>query len=208
MMTRDAFIVRIDVHIQDIEPPIARTLELPMDLNLAQLHEVLQATFGWTDSHLHQFNIGGLIYSAPEFDEDGLSEQRIFEASDVHLTDFVIPHTCPLTILYDYDFGDCWVHVLEMTVRPQQDGVTYPRCIAGSRSGPPEDVGGTSGYADFLEAWHDPTDEEHREMRRWAGRKFDPERFDLDDNNKAILRAIRRSKGGYRFRLEDRTSEH
>jgi hypothetical protein len=37
-------------------------------------------------------------------------------------------------------------------------------------------------------------------MRRWAGRKFDPERFDLDDNNKAIARAIRRSKGGYRFR--------
>lgn len=28
-------------------------------------------------------------------------------------------------------------------------------------------------------------------MRRWVGRKFDPERFELDDNNKAIARAIR-----------------
>ena len=39
-------------------------------------------------------------------------------------------------------------------------------------------------------------------MRRWVGRKFDPERFELDDNNKAIARAIRRSRGSYRFRHE------
>ena len=75
----DSFIVRADVHILGIEPKISRTLELPITLNLAQLHEVLQAAFGWTDSHLHQFNIGGLIYGAPEFDEDGLSDSRIFE---------------------------------------------------------------------------------------------------------------------------------
>jgi hypothetical protein len=36
-----------------IQPPVTRTLELPIDLNLAQHHEVLQATFGWTDSHPH-----------------------------------------------------------------------------------------------------------------------------------------------------------
>ena len=62
----DALVVRAKIHLVGIQPPITRTLELPMDLNLAQLHEVLQATFGWTDSHLHQFNIGGLTYGAPE----------------------------------------------------------------------------------------------------------------------------------------------
>ena len=39
----------------------------------------------------------------------------------------------------------------------------------------------------------------YKEDERIAGREFDPERFDLDDN-KAISRAIRRSKGSYRFR--------
>ena len=39
-------------------------------------------------------------------------------------------------------------------------------------------------------------------MRRWADRKFDPERFDLNDNNGAIARAIRRSRGSYHFRHE------
>jgi hypothetical protein len=68
------------------------------------------------------------------------------------------------------------------------------------RNGPPEDVGGIFGYADFLEAWRNPLHEDHHDMRKWVGRKFDPEDFDLDHNNKAIARAIRRSKGSYRFR--------
>src|SRR5207237_2277606 len=59
---------------------------------LAQLHEVLQAAFGWTDSHLHQFNIGGLIYGAPEFNEDGLSDSRIFEATEVRMIDLHFPY--------------------------------------------------------------------------------------------------------------------
>ena len=195
-------IVRVDVHIVGIQPKVARTLELPLDLNLAQLHEVPQASFGWTDSHLHQFDIGGLTYGAPEFDEDGLSDRQTFEASDVRLADFDIRYDAPLRVFYEYDFGDRWTHALELTRAVREAGVKYPRCVGGSRSGPPEDVGGTSGYEDFLEAWRDPQHEEHKEMRRWVGRKFDPERFELDDNNKAIARAIRRSRGGYRFRHE------
>jgi hypothetical protein len=202
MVEPDTFIVRANVHIVGIQPPVVRTLDLPLDLNLAQLHEVLQATFGWTDSHLHKFDIGGLTYGAPEFDQDGLSDCQIFEASNVRLGDFNIPYDAPILVFYEYDFGDSWEHVLELTRALREAGVKYPRCIAGTRSAPPEDVGGTSSYEDFLEAWRDPAHEEHMAMRRWAGRKFDPERFDLDDNNKAIARAIRRSKGGYRFRHE------
>jgi hypothetical protein len=199
----DALVARAEIHIAGIQPPITRTLELPMDLNLAQLHEVLQASFGWTDSHLHQFDVGGLTYGAPEFDQDGWADRQTFEASSVRLADFTIPNDAPLIIGYEYDFGDNWTHVIEITTTPREAGVKYPRCIAGSRAGPPEDVGGTSGYADFLAAWSDPLHEEHQDMRRWVGRKFDPERFHLDDSNKAIARAIRRSKGSYRFRHEN-----
>jgi Plasmid pRiA4b ORF-3-like protein len=65
---RDQIVVQAKVSLQKIDPPIWRRLLLPLDLNLAELHEVLQAAFGWTDSHLHQFIIGGLVYGAPEFD--------------------------------------------------------------------------------------------------------------------------------------------
>jgi hypothetical protein len=200
----DSFVISAQVYIIDIEPRISRSLELPVKLNFAQLHEVLQAAFGWTDSHLHQFNDGGLTIGAPEFDEDGLSDHRTFEASEVRLQDLTFPYgeDSPLSILYEYDFGDDWRHLLILRRIPRQIGVDYPRCLAGSRSAPPEDVGGCSGYAGFLEAWGDPEHEEHKAMRRWVGRKFDPERFDLEATNKAIARAMRTAKGGYRFRRD------
>lgn len=202
MIDSNDSIVRADIHITGIQPPIMRTLELPLDLNLAQVHEVLQASFGWTDSHLHQFDIGGLTYGAPEFGDAGGSDRQIFEASSVRLADFNIPYDAPILVVYEYDFGDSWTHALELTRAPREVGVKYPRCVAGTRAGPPEDVGGTSGYENFLEAWQDPAHDDYKNMRRWVGRKFDPERFDLDGINKAITSAVRRSKGSYRFRYE------
>ncbi len=201
----DSFIVRAKVHILGIEPKITRTLDLVMALNVAQLHEVLQAAFGWTDSHLHRFNIGGIIYGAPEFDKDGLFDNRIFEATELRMLDFVFPYDPeepPIAILYEYDFGDNWRHLLRLERLPREEGVIYPRCIAGSRAAPPEDVGGPGGYADFLEVWLDPDHEQHKAIRRWVGRKFQPEKCDLDAINKAIAKALRVSRGNYRFRRE------
>ncbi|KUM25197.1 hypothetical protein AU467_04240 [Mesorhizobium loti] len=201
----DSYIVRAETHILGIEPRITRILELPMALNLAELHEVLQAAFGWTDSHLHQFNIGGIIYGAPEFDEDGLSANSIFEATELRMRDFVFPYEPDdrsVTILYEYDFGDNWRHLLRLERRPREEGVSYPRCVEADRSGPPEDVGGPRGYAEFLEAWRDRGHDEHKAMRRWVGHKFHPDNCDLDSINKAIAKAMRASRGDYRFRRE------
>jgi len=201
MFDPDAFVIRAEVHILEIEPPISRTLELPMNLNLAQLHEVLQAAFGWTDSHLHQFIIGGLAYGAPEFDPGGTGSSRTFEASAVFLSDFLFRYS-PLRFLYEYDFGDGWKHAVSFTTCPREDGITYPRCIDGSRAGPPEDSGGPHSYAEFVAAWSDALHDEHKEIRQWVGRSYHPERFDLSKTNKAIVSAIRHARGGYRFRHE------
>jgi hypothetical protein len=204
MFEPDLIIIQADIHILDIHPAISRRFELPGDLNLAQLHEVIQASFEWTDSHLHQFEIGGLTFGAPEFDEgdwSDWSDRRTFEASEVRLCDFAAHGPAPLIIFYEYDFGDSWMHVIELLRKAGEPGTKYPRCVGGSRRAPPEDVGGPSGYFDFLEAWHDPRHKQHKAMRRWAGRAFHPELFDLDANNKAIAKALKRSKGNYRFRL-------
>ena len=200
----DSFIIVADAHIIDSEPRISRTLQLPVKLNFAQLHDVLQAAFGWTDSHLHQFDVGGLTIGAPEFDADGLSDQRVLDASDIRLLDLSFPYEIDptLSVTYQYDFGDNWRHQLTLRRAPREIGVDYPRCSAGARSGPPEDVGGTLGYENFLIAWLDPGHKEHKTVRRWVGKKFDPERFDLDATNKAIKRAMRAAKGSYRFRHE------
>jgi Fe-S-cluster formation regulator IscX/YfhJ len=195
------FVIKTTITIADIEPPIWRRILLPRELNFAQLHEVIQAAFGWTDSHLHHFVVGGLVVGAPEFDEDELSNRKILEATEIALRDLDFYHLPHPRILYEYDFGDSWLHWIEFDPQmPSEDGIKYPICIDGARHRPPEDVGGPRGYADFLKAWCDPTHEEHRAMQTWAGRSFDPEAFDIAKTNKAIAAALRRCRGDYRFR--------
>ena len=67
----------------------------------------------------------------------------------------------------------------------------YPRCVGGARACPPEDCGGPWGYADFLAAMADPKHEDHRDMKEWIGRKFDPEKFSIDAVNKALRQLAR-----------------
>jgi hypothetical protein len=59
-------------------------------------------------------------------------------------------------------------------------------CLEGANSCPPEDVGGTGGYEELLEVLADPAREEHRHYVSWAGRNFDPKRFDLAQVNAAL----------------------
>lgn len=194
---------RIRVSIADIEPPIWRTLLVPESLNFAQLHEVIQAAFGWTDSHLHQFIVGGLVIGAAELLSDDFDDRRTLEATEFRLSDLVLYHFEQPAILYEYDFGNSWNHwiVFEDQVRVAK-GETWPTLLDGARSRPPEDVGGPPGYERFLEAWRDPAHDDHRAMRTWAGRAFHPEAFNLEKTQKAIRAALRKCKGDYRFRIE------
>jgi hypothetical protein len=204
-MTRsNDVVIQAIVTIEGIDPPIWRRLLLPTALNLAELHHVLQAAFGWHDAHLHEFIIGGLAYGAPELAREGLDDEpRMFEATDVHLRDFGFYHVPTPSFLYHYDFGDSWMHhvTFETLVATDASGAC-PACIGGARHRPPEDVGGPPGYAEFLEAWGDPAHEEHKAVRRWAERGFHPEKFSLEATHKAVRAAWRKACGDYIFRRE------
>jgi Plasmid pRiA4b ORF-3-like protein len=61
------------------KPPVWRRLRVAGDLTLRDLHHVLQISLGWTDSHLHEFEISGTRYGLPDpdenFSEPALDEQ-------------------------------------------------------------------------------------------------------------------------------------
>jgi hypothetical protein len=90
---------------------------------------------------------------------------------------------------YEYDFGDLWTHELlvENILFPQED-VHYPVCLAGARGCPPEDVGGTVGYENMLEAIHDSNHPQRVGYLEWIGATFDPEAFDADEVNRKLRR--------------------
>lgn len=58
--------------------------------------------------------------------------------------------------------------------------------MAGELACPPEDVGGTYGYEEFLEAISNPGHEEHVHMLMWVGGIFDPKGFDINSANERI----------------------
>lgn len=96
------------------------------------------------------------------------------------------------TFLYEYDFGDSWVHHVDVeAVTESNPDWQYPLCAAGARAAPPEDVGGVPGYQEFLAAIGDPNHEEHDSMLTWVGGAFDPEGFDLNAINRSLRFGIR-----------------
>jgi hypothetical protein len=104
------------------------------------------------------------------------------------------------SIIYEYDFGDCWKHSVEIesVAMPQEPGVSYPVCTSGERACPREDCGGTDGYRHLLEVLADPTHEEHADLKRWAGRRYDPEKFDPAVANRALRKLRKRPSRGRR----------
>jgi hypothetical protein len=53
-------------------------------------------------------------------------------------------------------------------------------------------VGGPYGYAEFLEAMQDRGHPEHDRMVEWIGGRFDPEKFDVEAINRALMPRRRR----------------
>jgi hypothetical protein len=144
---------------------------------------VIQAAFGWTDSHLHAFEVGGRRYSRPDF---GLSdfEDQFADEAQTRLGDVVSATGGRLR--YTYDFGDGWEHELVVEEILPSDGVLHAVCVAGRRAGPPEDCGGVWGYAELLDILADPGHPEHAERLDWLGYQPDPAAFDKDAINQAL----------------------
>ncbi len=170
-----AAIYQLKITLQDLRPPIWRRVLVADNTTLEKLHYIIQIAMGWTNSHLHDFTIHGERYAEPSPDDWG----PVLDERDYTLRG--IAPRARTKIVYQYDFGDSWYHdvVVEKTSLPVEPKTKYPVCVAGQYACPPEDVGGTWGYAEFLKAIANPRHKEHKAMLRWVGGRFDPEEFDI-----------------------------
>jgi len=180
-VTAKSKIYEIKIELREVGPAVLRRVQVPGGMSLAGLHQVVQVAMGWTDSHLHEFEVNGVRYGLPDPDCD-VDEVR----------DEARAKLCRLLgqgdrMDYAYDFGDGWTHRLTVEkILAPQPGVSYPRCVSGRRACPPEDVGGPWGYDEFLVAMADPAHPEHEHYRQWLGGPFDPAGFDLDAVSQAL----------------------
>ena len=161
-----------------VTPLAWRLIEVPACYDFWNLHCAIQDAMGWKDCHLHEFRImnpktGDRVRMI--LDEKEAAHDTLY-GWDEDIADF-FSDTIRIAE-YEYDFGDSWSHWLELEgVYPRLTGAAYPRCLAGERACPPEDCGGAIGYEMLLAALKDRKHPEHKAMKRWVGKDFDPEWF-------------------------------
>ncbi|WP_433446162.1 plasmid pRiA4b ORF-3 family protein [Streptomyces sp. CA-142005] len=93
---------KIKITLRESRPPVWRRLEVPSGITLRELHDVIQAAFGWEDYHIWAFESGRDRYSVADRD------LGIGSAASTRLGQ-VAPHTGD-RLHYTYDFGDDWEH--------------------------------------------------------------------------------------------------
>jgi hypothetical protein len=180
----DSRICRMTVTLDGIVPPIWRRLDVPAWVTLAKLHDLLQAALGWTNSHLHVFEIGDERIAVP-FELEQLADGLITRSARLVTLADVIDHSVR-RFGYEYDLGDSWHHNIEIEdVLDDVGGSGWARCLGGARSCPPEDCGGAEAYARLLDLLFEPHHPEFEDVRRWVGR-FEPDRFDIREVNAAL----------------------
>lgn len=146
----ETVIYQFRVALVGISPLIWRRLLVRSDTTVADFHHVLQISFGWSDSHLHQFLIHAKRYGQSRSGGIAFTD----DPRAIKLADFRL--RVSEKFLYEYDFGDHWQHLIRVeAILPSQPGKTYPLCIGGKRSAPLEDCGGVRRFLE-LRQQHSP----------------------------------------------------
>ena len=159
---------------------------MPDTFTFEKFHEVIQAAFGWDDSHLFGFigktNKGNFDISIPDDFLDKFSRQKTIDTSKTKLKSFFTDHAIQ-KMCYIYDFGDNWTHIitLEDVLEEQK---TKADCVTGNGACPPEDRGGAYGYEEMKAVLaEDPDCQEAQDILDWLEARerkaWNPSRFDL-----------------------------
>ena len=188
---------QIKISIMEIQPAIWRRIRIPGNITFQQLHQIIQAAFGWLDYHLYKFRFDKTIITIPD---DDYAPGELFGEDTVELDSKSITinnyfdtfNSCE----YEYDFGDSWLHEIIVEKRLKDNKkIDTPECIGGARTRPPEDVGGTNGYEDFIKIIKNKKNPEREDMLSWAekdtrGYIYDPDYFNINEVNRQLYYAL------------------
>lgn len=174
-----AYRYELEVILKGTKPHIYRTLLIPGNRTLADLHSCLQDAFNWEDYHLHEFRFDHMVFGEPSNE----NEYLVIGEDIVSLDELTLK--VGNKIDYIYDLGDNWIHSIKVKSRKKLTGEeawTSPcTCVAGARAAPPEDCGGIEGYKQMLAELEPslfPTD---KKKLPW-----NPENFDIEALNKML----------------------
>ena len=173
-----------------VEPAVWRRAVVSGDFILSDLHHVIQNLFDWDDSHLWEFSFAKNRYSPGDDDDDEFTPEGATRGN-ADETMLLVALGRHKKFRYTYDFGDDWQVDIVVEASVATESVKKPVCLGGARPGPPDDIGGVPGFANFCEVMSDPAHPEHEEMQEWVADDWDAEAFDLKQVNRELKRGFR-----------------
>jgi hypothetical protein len=114
------------IAIHGISPMVWRRLRILGNTSLAQLHHIIQVSYGWDDDYLHQFriygkdygiyHIGGMMFSDDPYKV--LIDQFEFDAGD--------------KFTYEYNFFDHWLVDIRIETITESTSLEAIYCTKGN----------------------------------------------------------------------------
>ena len=131
------------------EPSVTRTFKVSTESSMNVLHHIIQVVMGWKNYHLYQFEVGTIVIADKRlWDEEEMGP--ITDVKEVSVGEVFTE--VGTTAVYEYDFGDGWMHhlvLVDRSIDPTQE--VLPLVVSGENACPPEDCGGIHGYKELLE---------------------------------------------------------
>jgi hypothetical protein len=182
-VSNHAKIFQLKIVVLNTEPPLWRSILVPENYSLGNMHLIVQSAFGFDNCHQHEFSFsnptyGQTVQDAPDYlrGEETVLLSDVFAEPDYRLG-------------YRYDFTDNWAHEiqLEKVFEPNPD-LSSPKCIDGDGAGPLEDIGGPDQYNRMVKAHREPSglgklDEDTVKRPR---ADYEPELFIIQDINERL----------------------
>jgi len=186
-MDNSSSLIQVHIKIKNCPVPVWRRVVIPTSYSLYDLHTVIQTVMGWTNTHLHGYFIGNVLYVDKLADwEDGVDEG--YEDERKVIVESLISKL-PKQIMYTYDFGDDWDHEIKFErIVPYKPNVHCPVCVSGKGVCPPEDIGGIWGYERYLYSLKHPKLKLRREFdESYYDVDFDPFSIDIECINNDLI---------------------
>ena len=113
-------IYQFKITLKEIKPKIWRRIQVPGEYNFWDLHVAIQDAMGWSDSHLHQFELVNSekmekeIVGIPEheYGEVAMDGYETLAGWELKLNDYFTISDNE-QVPYLYDFGDSWQHLIK-----------------------------------------------------------------------------------------------
>ena len=180
-------IYQLKIGLNGARPPIWRRFLIDSTTSLPRFHKAMQIIMGWSDTHSHQFIVNNVCYGVPlrDYDFMGVLDENKYRLNQILKEE-------KETLFYEYDFGDSWTHevTLEKTL-PFELNAALPLCIKAKGLCPPEDINGTWGYYNALEALQDNNLSRHKEFKDWIVDHYDTSTYNIETVNALLTKYCR-----------------